>query len=228
MRIEKTLPPYRNRREAGLLLASALRHYRGRADAMVIGLPRGGVITAAALAAELDLPLDVLIVRKLRTPGHEELAMGAIAAGGTRVVNRDVVSALRISNEEFEAVVASERPELMRREARLREGRPPINFKDKAVIVVDDGLATGSTMEAAVSVINRAGAAKIVVAVPVAPRDTCARLRQRVDELVCLATPEPFEAVGLWYEDFAQITDDEVVDTLQQVWMTDMELATVS
>ena len=207
---------FANRAEGGHRLAESLKRYRGKADTIVIGLPRGGVVTAAAVAEDLDLPLDVLVVRKLGTPGQEELAMGAIGPGGVRVLNHDVVSSLRIAPERIEAVARREQAELERRERLFRGNEPPLRFAGKTVIVVDDGLATGSTMSAAIAVIRKDAPARIVLAVPVAPVDTLERFRLLVDELVYLETPEPFMAVGYWYVDFAQVEDSEVVEMLER------------
>jgi len=214
---ESTFTGFADRSEAGRRLAKSLSHYRGKPDTMVVGLPRGGVVTAAEIAEDLELPLDVLVVRKLGTPGHEELAMGAIGPGGVRVLNEDVISSLRIGPDEIEAVVRRERIELQRREHRYRGDQPPLGFAGRTVIVVDDGLATGSTMAAAIAVIRRHKPARIVLAVPVAPVETCEHFRRLVDELVYLETPEPFQAVGYWYVDFGQVEDEDVVRTLARV-----------
>lgn len=205
---------FADREDAGRRLASALAAYRGVGNAIVLGLPRGGVVTAAAIAVELGLPLDVLVVRKLGTPGQEELAMGAIGPGGIRVLNEDLVDSLRISAQQIEATTRRETAELERREALFRQRQPPLQLEGKVVILVDDGLATGSTMAAAVSVVRRHHPAKIVLAVPVAPLDTVERFEPMVDELVCVETPSPFYAVGNWYRDFTQVEDDEVIALL--------------
>lgn len=217
---KRTFTGFADRAEGGHELAKALSRYRGASDAIVIGLPRGGVVTAAAVAKDLGLPLDVLIVRKLGTPGHEELAMGAIGPGGVRVLNEEVVSALRIAPEKIEMEARRERIELERRERLYRGSRPPLDFAGKTVILTDDGLATGSTMWVAVAVVRSHKPARIVLAVPVAPPDTLARFRPAVDELVCLEEPEPFQAVGLWYREFAQVEDEEVVEMLQHAAAT--------
>jgi predicted phosphoribosyltransferase len=201
---------FRDRREAGRLLAARLAHYRGRPDVLVLALPRGGVPVGYEVARALGAPLDVFLVRKLGVPGHEELAMGAVASGGVQVLNDDVIAGLGLSERVVAAVTARELQELERRERLYRGARPPREVHGRTVILVDDGLATGATMRAAIHALRRRGAARIVVAVPVAPLPTCAELRAEADEVVCLFTPEPFFAVGLWYEDFTQTSDDEV------------------
>lgn len=214
MEMETVFTGFADRAEGGHRLAEALEHYRRRANTIVVALPRGGVVTGAAIAEDLELPLDVLIVRKLGTPGHEELAMGAIGPGGVRVLNQEVVDALRIPAAAIDAVARREGVELERRERLYRGNEAPLAFAGKTVIVVDDGLATGSTMFAAVEVIRQHKPARIVLAVPVAPMDTLERFRFAVDELVYLETPEPFQAVGYWYVDFAQVDDEEVIEAL--------------
>jgi predicted phosphoribosyltransferase len=203
---------FRDRTQAGQALARALRHHRPTADLPVIvaALPRGGVAVGAEVARELGAPLDVCVVRKLGVPGHEELAMGAIASGGGAVVNRDVVRHLAIPRHVIDQVAAAERRELERREQLYREGLPRPIFRDACVILVDDGLATGATMRAAVATMRQEGAAAVVVAVPVAPDDACHRLANEADDLVCLLRPDAFEAIGMWYDEFPQLTDDEV------------------
>jgi predicted phosphoribosyltransferase len=205
---------FRNRTEAGRLLAERLTAYAGRSDVVVLALPRGGVPVAYEVARALQAPLDVLVVRKLGVPGHQELALGAIAAGGVCVLNDDVVGALRIPRWMIESVVARELRELRRRERAYRDNCPPLKVRGRTVIVVDDGLATGSTMRAALAALKRLGPARIVVAVPTAAALTCAEFRNAVDELVCAITPEPFHAVGQSYEDFSPTTDDEVRELL--------------
>lgn len=201
---------FRDRYDAGRQLAAALGEYAGRADVIVLALPRGGVPVAFEVAAALRVPLDVFLVRKLGLPGHEELAMGAIASGGVVVRNRGVTERLGVPPEVFEAVAARERAELARRERAYRGGHPPLAVAGKVAILVDDGLATGTTMRAAIAALRRLRPATMVVAVPTAAPDTCAALAAEVDELVCPFTPEPFGAVGRWYDDFAQTSDAEV------------------
>jgi predicted phosphoribosyltransferase len=205
---------FSDRAEAGCQLAAALRDYAGRKDVVVLGLPRGGVPVAYEVARELEAPLDVFLVRKLGVPGHEELAMGAVASGGVCVLNEELVRRLGLSAQELEEVVAREEAELGRREAAYRGGRPRPDLHGKVAILVDDGLATGATMRAAVEALRREGPAKLVVAVPTGAEESCEDLRPLVDELVCLSTPHPFYAVGLWYDDFAPTTDDEVRELL--------------
>jgi putative phosphoribosyl transferase len=194
-----------------------LAHYRGRSDAIVLALPRGGVPVGYEVAAALDLPLDVFVVRKLGFPGHEEFAIGAIASGGVRVLNEDLTSWYDLPDEVVEAVTRKERAELERRERAYREGRPPLNVKGRVVILVDDGLATGSTMKAAVRAVRQLDPARVVVAVPVCAAETCEALKQIADEVVCPYSPEPFRAVGLWYEDFSATSDAEVTELLHSV-----------
>jgi putative phosphoribosyl transferase len=205
---------FSNRAEAGQLLAEKLDKYAGREDVIVLGLPRGGVPVAYEVARRLGVPLDVFIVRKLGVPGFEELALGAIASGGVRVLNEDVVRALPNANELIESVTTRELAELGRREQIYRDGRPAPNIGGRTVILVDDGLATGATMRAAVAALRQLGAAKIVVAVPVGAADTCREIEQEVDETVCAMAPEWFQAVGQFYEDFSQTSDDEVRELL--------------
>jgi len=207
--------PFQNRRQAGRLLAAKLVHYANRPDVIVLALPRGGVPVGYEVARALNAPLDVFLVRKLGVPGQEEFAMGAIASGGVRVLNEQAVNTLRIPNSVIERVTAGEQQELSRRERLYRGDRPSADVHDKTVILVDDGLATGSTMHAAVKALRQEQAGRIVVAVPVAARETCESLRAEADDVVCAATPEPFYAVGLWYDDFSQTTDEEVRDLLE-------------
>jgi predicted phosphoribosyltransferase len=205
---------YADRREAGRELASLLRQYGDRDDVIVLALPRGGVPVAFEVATALNAALDVFLVRKLGTPGHRELAMGAIASGGIKVLNDDVVQYLGISADQIDAVAREEQQELERREALYRTGRALPSLRDRVVILVDDGLATGSTMRAAVQAVKQQHPARVVVAVPVGAAETCDDLRASADEVVCGRTPTPFSAVGQWYLDFDQTTDDEVRDLL--------------
>ena len=207
---------FRDRSEAGKRLAAQLTAYADRADVLVLALPRGGVPVAFEVAAALRAPLDVFLVRKLGVPGHEELAMGAIATGGVRVLNEDAVDYLRIPGAVIDAVAADEIRELERRERAYRGDRPAPDVRAKTVILVDDGLATGSTMRAAAAALRQQQPARIVVAVPVAAPPTCDELSTEVDDIVCALTPEPFQAVGLWYQDFSQTSDEEVRELLAQ------------
>jgi len=207
---------YRNRAEAGKHLATKLATYANRDDVMVLALPRGGVPVAFEVAKELGAPLDVFLVRKLGVPGHEELAMGAIASGGVRVLNDDVVDYLEISDDVIDAFTAIELEELERRERVYRGDRPEPEVRGKTVILIDDGLATGSTMRAAVMALRQLNPARIVVAVPVSAPETCDEYRMGVDEIICAVTPEPFYGVGQWYRDFSQTTDDEVSELLER------------
>ena len=202
--------PFADRIEAGQLLAAQLAGYRDRDDVVVLALPRGGVPVASEVARALGVPFDVFVVRKLGVPGHEELAMGAIASGGVRQVNQDVVDALGIPAGVIAAVAAREQIELERRETAYRGNRRPLSLINKTVILVDDGLATGSTMRAAVMAARQQQPARVIVAVPVGAVSTCADLASEADEVVCVRTPEPFIAVGLWYRDFAETTDQDV------------------
>ena len=206
-----------NRTEAGQFLAESLSLYADREDVIVLALPRGGVPVAAEVAKQLKAPLDVFVVRKLGLPGHPELAMGAIASGGARVFNGEVVNALRIPDEVIDAVSAEELIELQRREKAYRAGRPPLDLEGKTVIVVDDGVATGSTMLAAVSALRQLNAARIVVAAPVIAASTYSAMQRAADEVAAVMLPENFHAVGLWYKDFSQTSDNEVRDLLTQV-----------
>ncbi|HEY0884749.1 MAG TPA: phosphoribosyltransferase [Ramlibacter sp.] len=206
--------PYRDRREAGRVLAQALQPWRGRSGLLVLALPRGGVAVGFEVAHALEAPLDVFIVRKLGYPGHEEYAMGAIASGGVRVMNP--LPGMDVTAEAVARVVEREQAELARREQLYRGDRPRIDVRGRTVIVVDDGLATGSTMRAAVMAIRRQGPAHLAIAVPVGAPQTCRSLRKDADELVCPAMPDPFRAVGLWYRDFPQATDQEVRELLDE------------
>lgn len=207
---------FQDRTDAGRELAAKLRNYADRSDVLVLGLPRGGVPVAAVVAQELNAPLDVFVVRKLGVPYHPELAMGAIATGGVRVLNEDVVRMLNIPDAVIDQVTLRERRELERRERAYRGERPPPDVRGRTVILVDDGLATGSTMRAAVAALREQGPAKIVVAVPVGAPETCAELQHDADEAICAREPEPFHAVGMWYDDFSQTTDDEVHELLEK------------
>jgi len=201
---------FRNRTDAGDRLAEKLEHYASRPDVIVLALPRGGVPVGYEVARSLGAPLDVFLVRKLGVPGREELAMGAIASGGVRVLNEDVMSELQIPQQWVDVVAARELEELRRREAAYRDGRSAPDVRGKTVILVDDGLATGASMRAAVAALRKLGPARIVVAVPVGAQQTCDEFRDVADEVVCAETPDPFYAVGSWYADFDQTTDDEV------------------
>ena len=205
---------FANRAEAGQLLAGKLLDYAGRDDVIVLGLPRGGVPVAFEVAQRLRVPLDVFIVRKLGVPGFEELAVGAIASGGVRVLNKDVARALPNAEEVIEAVTARETTELERREQSYRDGRPAPELGGKTVILVDDGLATGATMRAGVAALRQRDVAKIVVAAPVGAPETCRELQDEVDDIVCAMAPEYFQAVGQYYKDFAQTSDEEVRELL--------------
>jgi putative phosphoribosyl transferase len=208
--------PFADRREAGREVADKLAAYRRQPDVIVLALPRGGVPVAFEIAEALDAPLDIFVVRKLGMPGHAEFAIGAIASGGVRVVNEEVVRAYSIPAAAIEAVARQELAELERREREYRHGRPAPDLHNRTVILVDDGLATGSTMRAAVEAVRALGPLRVVVAVPVAAPDACAAFADITDETVCARTPEPFQAVGLWYRDFSQTTDDEVRDLLRR------------
>lgn len=207
---------FANRLDAGQKLASELGEYKGRPDLIVLALPRGGVPVAYEVAKALGAPLDVFLVRKLGVPGHEELAMGAIASGGVRVLNRDVVRALNIPQRVIEAVAAIEARELERREQLYRGDRPQPEIRGCTAVLVDDGLATGASMRAAVAGLRGHEPENIVVAVPTAASEPCAALEPQVDEIVCATTPEPFYGVGFWYADFSQTTDREVRQILDQ------------
>lgn len=208
----------RDRTQAGRALGAALRAYRGRGDVLVLGLPRGGVPVACEVADLLGARVDLLIVRKLGTPGHEELAMGAIASGGARVLNRDVIESLGIPDRVIGEIERRERHEIERREHAYRGDRPRPAVAGQCVILVDDGIATGATMRAAIAALREQAPARIVVAVPVAPMETVELLRAEADDVVCLASPEPFRAIGCWYVEFPQLTDDEVRARLASSW----------
>jgi putative phosphoribosyl transferase len=218
--LEDHRKPFVDRHDAGRVLASRLARYAGRDDVLVLGLPRGGVPVAYEVAQALGAPMDLFLVRKLGTPGHRELAMGAIASGGIRVLNDEVVRWYRIPELEIERVVGEEEQELDRRERAYRDGRPAPNLENRIVILIDDGLATGSTMRASAQAVRQRHPSRVVVAVPVGARDTCAELANVADEVICARMPEPFSAVGQWYLDFAQTDDDEVRRLLQQSTIT--------
>jgi predicted phosphoribosyltransferase len=205
-------PPrrFRDRRDAGRYLAGMLGTYAGRDDVVVLGLPRGGVPVAHEVAKALAAPLDVFVVRKLGVPGHEELAMGAVASGGVQVLNERVLDLAGVDSVALESVVARESRELARREGAYRGDVPPLDLRDKVVLLVDDGLATGSTMRAAVRAVRDRGPARVVVAVPAGAAETCDELAADADEVVCAVMPSPFLAVGQWYYDFSQTSDDDV------------------
>jgi len=210
--------PIKDRMTAGRALARAMDQYRERKDLLVLALPRGGVPVAFELAEGLSAPLDLMLVRKLGTPGQQELAMGAIASGGVRILNEELVSYLGVSPATIEQVAAREKEELERREQAYRGDRPWPGIAGKCVILVDDGVATGATMRVAIKALRRQNPKELVVAVPVAPPDTIAVLRREADDVVCLATPEPFTAIGLWYVNFSQVSDEEVKEQLARAW----------
>ena len=207
---------FRDRVEAGRMLAKALRDYVNRQDVLILALPRGGVPVAYEVAKALDAPLDIFLVRKLGVPGGEELAMGAIASGGVKVLNQEVIKMEGISDREIESVYAKEQEELKRRELAYRGNAAPLQIRDKTVILVDDGIATGSTMRAAVTALRRQRPSKLIVAVPTAPRSSCAALRLVADEVVAVMTPEPFFAVSQSYEIFGQTSDEEVRELFER------------
>ena len=203
-----------DRSEAGHVLAQNLQIYRNRSDVLVLGLPRGGVPVAYEVARDLNVPLDVCIVRKLGVPGHEELGMGAIATGGIRILHEGIIREFGISPNTIDKVITNEQKKIERRERLYRGERPPPAIRDHVLIIVDDGLATGSTMKAAVAALRQQQPARLIVAVPTAPAETCADLKETADEVVCPLTPEPFYAVGGSYVDFRQTTDEEVRDLI--------------
>jgi putative phosphoribosyl transferase len=207
--------PFADRRDAGRALATELRGYTGRSDLLILALPRGGVPVGYEIAEALGAPLDLFLVRKLGTPGHEELAMGAIASGGVRVLNDDVIQWYGIPAASIDAVAEREQRELERRELAYREGRQPTPIGGRVVVLVDDGLATGSTMRAAVTAVRQHEPVKIIVAVPVGSLDTCREFSAIADEIICARTPQPFSAVGQWYRDFSQTSDEEVRELLR-------------
>jgi len=210
------MPLFRDRKDAGEKLAEELSHYAGREDVLVLGLPRGGVPVAFEVAKALDAPLDVFLVRKLGAPGQRELAVGAIASGGVRVLNTEVVRMMRLSQQAIEQIAAREQQELERRERAYRGDRPRPKVQGQTVVLVDDGLATGASMRAAVTALREREPGRIVVAVPTAAPETCADFEDEVDEVVCATTPQPFFGVGAWYADFSQTTDEEVRELLSK------------
>lgn len=205
---------FEDRTEAGLLLARELAEYANRPEVVVLALPRGGVVVGAEVALALHAPLDVLLVRKLGVPGQEELAMGAIASGGIRIVNDDILGELQISRAVLEEVTRAEQAELVRREAAYRENHPPLPLTGKTVLLVDDGLATGASMYAAIQAVRERRPRRIVVAVPVAAPESCRFFSALVDQMVCMITPTQFHGVGAWYEDFSQVSDETVKNLL--------------
>jgi putative phosphoribosyl transferase len=207
---------FADRADAGRQLAHRLRSYADRDDVIVLGAPRGGIPVAFEVARALRAPLDVFVLRKLGVPGHEELAFGAIASGGTRILDRNTVGALGLSGWDIERVTRVEQKELERRERAYRGARSPLNVSGLTVILVDDGIATGSSMRAAIRALRQMNPAALILATPVAPAATCDRLRAEVDELICLETPEPFYGVGQFYDDFSQVSDEEVTRFLER------------
>jgi putative phosphoribosyl transferase len=207
---------YGDRAEAGRLLASELVHYAGHPKLLILALPRGGVPVAFEIAQALHAPLDVFLVRKLGVPGQEELAMGAVASGNVRILQSDVLEAFGISHSTLQAATLQETEEMARRERLYRGDRPSPQVRDRTIILVDDGLATGSTMRAAIAALKQQHPERIIVTVPVATRETCAEFESEVDEIICLRTPASFQAVGLWYERFPQLTDEEVCELLEK------------
>jgi predicted phosphoribosyltransferase len=216
---------FEDRTDAGRKLAARLTRYADRDDVLVLALPRGGVPVAYEVAKDLRAPLDVFLVRKLGVPGHEELAMGAIASGGIRIVNEELVSYLGIPDEVIEDTAAVEESELERRARAYRGARPAPDVKDRIVILIDDGLATGATMRAAAASLRPQKPRRIVVAVPVSSAETCDEFRNEVDEVICIATPQHFQGVGLWYNDFSQTSDDEVRALLRRAAQKDHRIA---
>jgi putative phosphoribosyl transferase len=207
---------FKNRTDAGRKLAEKLTEYENRDDVIVLALPRGGVPVAFEVAQKLNAPLDVFLVRKLGVPGHEELAMGAIASGGVRVLNWQTIDYLRIPEAAIDAVAGKETRELERREKAYRDDRPAPDVRGKIVILIDDGLATGATMRAAAIALKEQNPGKLIIAVPISSPDTCDEFRAEVDTIICAVTPAPFYGVGMWYQDFSQTTDDEVCELLKK------------
>jgi len=216
---------FKNRADAGRKLAAKLTRYADREDVLVLALPRGGVPVAYEVAKELKAPLDVFLVRKLGVPRHEELAMGAIASGGVRVINQELINYLGIPDEVIDAIAAIEQRELERRMVAYRDDRPPPEVKNRIVILIDDGLATGSTMRAAAASLRLQKPRRIVVAVPVSSPETCNEFRSEVDEIVCAVTPQHFQGVGLWYDDFSQTSDEEVRELLKRAVQRERHVA---
>lgn len=210
------MTPFKDRRDAGRKLAQKLSAYAGQPHILILALPRGGVPVAYEVALALNVPLDIFIVRKLGLPGRDELAIGAVASGGVRVLNSDIVRMLSIPEEVINFVVKRELQELQRREKLYKRDRPFVEVQDRTVILVDDGLATGASMRAAIAGLRAQHPARIVVAVPAAAPDVCDAFQSEVDEIVCAITPEPFYGVGRWYEDFSQVTDEEVRVLIEQ------------
>lgn len=211
-----TVYHFADRTEAGKMLGEALSDYAGKTDVLVLGLPRGGVPIAYEVAKALAAPVDLWLVRKLGVPGQEELAMGAMAGKDTRVLNQEIINLLNIDQASLNATIAREQAELERRNSLYRQGRPPPDIQGKTIILVDDGLATGATMRAAIVSLRHTGAARIIVAVPVGAASAGEKIRKEADEVVCLYTPEPFYGVGQWYDDFSQTTDEEVLTILER------------
>jgi putative phosphoribosyl transferase len=214
---------FANRTEAGHRLARCLKGYAGRDDVIVLAAPRGGVPVAYEVATSLRLPLDIFVLRKLGVPGREELAFGAIASGGVRILDLDTVRAVSLSASEINQVTQAEEWELERREHKYRGGRPPLHLTGLTVILVDDGIATGSSMRAAIRALRQMKPAALVIATPVAPRSACERLRAEADELICLEMPEPFYGVGQFYKDFSQVSDEEVAELLDKASRQELE-----
>jgi len=225
--MEDVIMLFQDRTEAGKHLAQRLSHYASKRNLLILGLPRGGVPVAFEVAQALNAQLDIFVVRKLGVPGHEELAMGAIATGGVRFINRSLTESLGISPYVIDQVARTEQQELERRERSYRGNRPLPIIVDRPVIVIDDGLATGATMRAAVMALRQKRPESVTIAVPVAAERTCEEFRDQVDDIVCAATPEPFRAVGLWYQNFSQTTDDEVRDLLLRAWQQELPPAAV-
>jgi putative phosphoribosyl transferase len=209
---------FTDRAEAGRMLAERLQAYAQRKDVTVLGIPRGGVPVAFEIAEALGVQLDVFVARKLGVPGQEELAFGAVASGGVRVLDAEIIGVVGISQADIEELTARERRELERRERLYRGARAPLDIGDRTAILVDDGIATGSSIRAAIAALRQLQPARLVVAAPVAPLATCARLRQEADDLVCMDTPKSFRAIGEFYEDFSQVTDQEVTELLRRSW----------